>query len=200
MTGPGSLQDVGDRIEELLDQLGGLPDRRARQWAEELVRLVLDLYGAGLERIVELGCADDAAGGDALLERLVADELVSSLLARPRPPSAEPAGAGRARPRRDPGPRWATATCAFSSSTRSGPWSRVRLLSPDSTVPAAMESRVRKLLEQAAPEILEVEVDRPAHVSLEAALRTSTAGSDGNGNGSGEATPVQLRRKVEAGT
>ena len=66
------LRAVGSRIEELLGQIrAGDPD--TAEVAEEVVRLVVELYGAGLERTVEL------AGPEAL-DRMVEDELVASLL------------------------------------------------------------------------------------------------------------------------
>lgn len=67
------LRAVGSRIEELLGQIRSTGDPGAAETAEEVVRLVVELYGAGLERTVEL------AGPDAL-ERFVGDELVASLL------------------------------------------------------------------------------------------------------------------------
>jgi hypothetical protein len=70
----------GDRIEDLLDQLAALPDRRAGVLSEELVRCLVDLYGAGLTRIVDLACGQDAPSGRELLERLAVDDVVGSLL------------------------------------------------------------------------------------------------------------------------
>ena len=67
------LRMVGSRIEELLGQIRSTGDPGAAETAEEVVRLVVELYGAGLERAVEL------AGPDAV-ERFVGDELVASLL------------------------------------------------------------------------------------------------------------------------
>ncbi|HET9007275.1 MAG TPA: NifU family protein [Actinomycetes bacterium] len=67
------LRVVGSRIEELLGQIRSAGDTGTAETAEEIVRLVVELYGAGLERAVEL------AGPDAL-ERFVGDELVASLL------------------------------------------------------------------------------------------------------------------------
>jgi Fe-S cluster biogenesis protein NfuA len=67
------LRAVGERIEELLGRLRATADPATADTAEEVVRLVVELYGAGLERAVEL------AGPEAL-ERLVEDELVASLL------------------------------------------------------------------------------------------------------------------------
>jgi Fe-S cluster biogenesis protein NfuA/nitrite reductase/ring-hydroxylating ferredoxin subunit len=72
------LQVVGERINALIDASasGGVV---ARERAEELVRLVADLYGSGLERLLtilhELGRLDDEA-----LAALAADDLVAGLL------------------------------------------------------------------------------------------------------------------------
>ncbi|WP_062998236.1 NifU family protein [Nocardia mikamii] len=65
-------RDAGDRIETLLDasSAGGAA---ARERAEALVGEVVDLYGAGLRRI--LACLDDVA-----VRRLLDDDLVASLL------------------------------------------------------------------------------------------------------------------------
>jgi Fe-S cluster biogenesis protein NfuA/nitrite reductase/ring-hydroxylating ferredoxin subunit len=66
------LRAVGSRIEELLGQIRA-GDPGTAEVAEEVVRLVVELYGAGPERTVEL------AGPEAM-DRLVEDELVASLL------------------------------------------------------------------------------------------------------------------------
>ena len=61
-TPAGDFRAVGDRINALLDASasGGIV---AKERAEELVRLVADLYGSGLERLLsilyELGRLDD---------------------------------------------------------------------------------------------------------------------------------------------
>lgn len=70
------LVAVGDRIEALLDLATASPDPRSTERSEELVRLLTDLYGAGLARVIELvgEIAPDA------VDRLAADELVASLL------------------------------------------------------------------------------------------------------------------------
>jgi Fe-S cluster biogenesis protein NfuA/nitrite reductase/ring-hydroxylating ferredoxin subunit len=75
---PPDLRATGERIEVLLEaaSAGG---RLARERAEELVRLVVDLYGAGLERLLDI--AHEAGRlDDVLLDRLAADDLVASLL------------------------------------------------------------------------------------------------------------------------
>lgn len=75
---PFDVQAAGDRIEALLtaSAAGGAV---ARERAEDLVRNVADLYGAGIERIMEIlhemGRLDDAVLGE-----LAADAMVSSLL------------------------------------------------------------------------------------------------------------------------
>ncbi len=69
---------AGERIELLLEaSAAGGPVARER--AEELVRLVVELYGAGLERLLQL-VHEAGVLDDALLGSLAADELVSSLL------------------------------------------------------------------------------------------------------------------------
>lgn len=68
---------AGDRIQTLLDSCaaGGAA---AYERAQQLVREVVELYGAGLERIIALA---QLSGQDtALVERLAADDLVASLL------------------------------------------------------------------------------------------------------------------------
>jgi Fe-S cluster biogenesis protein NfuA len=71
-------RSAGERIEVLL-AAAGTGGAVARERAEELVRLVADLYGAGLQRILEVLHEAGALGDDAL-DRLAADDLVASLL------------------------------------------------------------------------------------------------------------------------
>ena len=64
-------------VERLLDEIDRLPDASARATATKLVQALFDLYGAGLERIVdELAAREDGE----LAEALANDELVSHLL------------------------------------------------------------------------------------------------------------------------
>ncbi len=69
---------MGERIELLLDA-SAAAGPVARERAEELVRLVVELYGEGLERLLEL-VHEAGTLDDALLDALAGDELVSSLL------------------------------------------------------------------------------------------------------------------------
>ena len=71
-----NLRVVGDRIEQLLDELHATADPATCALAQELLRLVTELYGGGLERVVVLARED----APELVDRLLADELVASLL------------------------------------------------------------------------------------------------------------------------
>jgi Fe-S cluster biogenesis protein NfuA/nitrite reductase/ring-hydroxylating ferredoxin subunit len=73
------VRDVGARVEELLAALrsGAAPD--PGPVAEELVRLLVGLYGDGLGRIMAV-LQDEGTPGAALLDRLTDDPLVESLL------------------------------------------------------------------------------------------------------------------------
>jgi Fe-S cluster biogenesis protein NfuA len=76
MPAPQNLRATGDRIEQLIDELRATSDPRSYDRVEELLRLVSELYGAGLGRVVEL--AQDHAPD--LLEAFLEDDLVASLL------------------------------------------------------------------------------------------------------------------------
>jgi Fe-S cluster biogenesis protein NfuA/nitrite reductase/ring-hydroxylating ferredoxin subunit len=73
-----NLRAAGDRIEGLLQELGTVADPRVREKAEELVRLLMELYGSALARILEI--VDDTGSSDEIFDRLAADDLVASLL------------------------------------------------------------------------------------------------------------------------
>ena len=72
-----SLQVVGERLERLLEELQSLPDPTGRARAEEAVRLVTELYGAGLSEVMEILVEH---GDAAMLDRVVSNQLVSNLL------------------------------------------------------------------------------------------------------------------------
>jgi Fe-S cluster biogenesis protein NfuA/nitrite reductase/ring-hydroxylating ferredoxin subunit len=77
-TGASDWRATGERIDTLLDasSAGGVV---ARERAEELVRLVTDLYGAGLERMLDI-LYERGHLDDEVLAALAGDDLVSSLL------------------------------------------------------------------------------------------------------------------------
>lgn len=81
---PPDLRVTGERIDVLIDAVAGVGGgpvnpARSRERAEELVRVVTDLYGAGLERLLEI-VYDSGRLDDELLGLLAADDLVASLL------------------------------------------------------------------------------------------------------------------------
>ena len=71
-------QAAGERIDALIaaSASGGVV---ARERAEELVRLVADLYGAGLERLLEI-VHEQGALTDEVADALARDDLVAGLL------------------------------------------------------------------------------------------------------------------------
>jgi len=60
-------------IERLLGEIEGAANPSLRTSVQELMQLVMDLHGAGIERIIELG-------DEQMIQKLGRDELVSSLL------------------------------------------------------------------------------------------------------------------------
>jgi Fe-S cluster biogenesis protein NfuA/nitrite reductase/ring-hydroxylating ferredoxin subunit len=76
MTG---VQKVSARVEELLESLKAGGFGRAAPAAEELVGLLVGLYGDGLAQIATI-LAESGPGGAAMLARLADDPLVESLL------------------------------------------------------------------------------------------------------------------------
>lgn len=73
-----TLAATGERIERLLEACS-TAGPLARERAEELVRLVVDLYGAGIRRILDRAY-DAGVLTDEVIDSLADDELVSSLL------------------------------------------------------------------------------------------------------------------------
>ena len=64
---------TGRRVEQLLDSLASASEPQLRMHAEELVGLLVSLYGEGLSRIISLV-------PEQLHDRLVEDDLLSELL------------------------------------------------------------------------------------------------------------------------
>lgn len=79
-SGAMNAETAGRLVEEVLDRLAESGDRAACEAAEELVRVLMEFYGAGLARAVELvGRHPDATARDTLAA-LLGDELVAGLL------------------------------------------------------------------------------------------------------------------------
>jgi hypothetical protein len=71
------LHDVGVRVEELLAELRSAADPTVHERAEALVSLLVEFYGAGLARILDLVGREPS--GDGIVRRLAQDELLASL-------------------------------------------------------------------------------------------------------------------------
>jgi len=74
------LQERVARIDELIGRLDSSADPVMRATAKELVQTLMDLHGAGLERILEIVSQRAGDAGAGLIECLGHDDLVSSLL------------------------------------------------------------------------------------------------------------------------
>jgi Fe-S cluster biogenesis protein NfuA/nitrite reductase/ring-hydroxylating ferredoxin subunit len=151
---------AGDRIQTLLDAsaAGGTV---ARERAEQLVREVTDLYGAGLERIVRLAVSANPQVAEALADdKLVASLLlvhnlhphsvqrrVSDALDSVRPYLGSHGGDVHLIEVTDGGPQGSTVRLQFSGSCKSCPSSAV-------TLELAVEDAIRA----AAPEVESIEV------------------------------------------
>jgi Fe-S cluster biogenesis protein NfuA/nitrite reductase/ring-hydroxylating ferredoxin subunit len=67
-----------ERIETLIQEVSTFPDPRVRATTEELIQALLDMYGEGLARILELTYQSQVAGS-ALIDTFAQDDLLSSL-------------------------------------------------------------------------------------------------------------------------
>jgi len=74
------IQQQAGRIEGLIAELESAADAGSLAIARELVQSLMELYGAGLERVTEIVALKGAAGQE-ILEELGRDELVGNLLA-----------------------------------------------------------------------------------------------------------------------
>lgn len=70
------LHSTSERIARLLDEIRGAAGPQTWQAVEELVERLVGLYGAALSRVAR---AVEEEGAQALQQRLVDDELISSL-------------------------------------------------------------------------------------------------------------------------
>ncbi len=72
-------QRRADRIESLLQKVSTFPDLQVRAVTEELIQSLLDMYGEGLSRVLELTIETEATGF-SLVKNFMNDDLVRSLL------------------------------------------------------------------------------------------------------------------------
>jgi Fe-S cluster biogenesis protein NfuA len=80
MSARNGLPATAERIETLVDELGALADPRARQAGDELVQALMQFYGAGLARVLEIVDDEPADAARRMFARFADDPLVASLL------------------------------------------------------------------------------------------------------------------------
>ena len=66
------------RIETLVQGIAAFSDPQARATAQELVQAIIDMYGEGLSRLLEM-TAESEVSGLELIDTFASDELLSSL-------------------------------------------------------------------------------------------------------------------------
>ena len=66
------------RIETLVQEIAAFPDPHARTMAQELVQALLEMYGEGLARLLEITARAEVSGL-ALIDTFTRDDLLSSL-------------------------------------------------------------------------------------------------------------------------
>jgi len=67
------------RIEDLVRRLEGIPDRESRETAQSLMEAILELHGAGFERMMDI-VFETGESGKAAIRRFAGDGLIASLL------------------------------------------------------------------------------------------------------------------------
>jgi hypothetical protein len=77
MTDEINLRAASERIESLIGELSSVDDPSTRQKAEQLIRLVTEMYGAGFARILQILKQDEAF--ESAIDSLCKDGLVASL-------------------------------------------------------------------------------------------------------------------------
>jgi Fe-S cluster biogenesis protein NfuA len=79
----GDEREFRERVQEigrLVAGLDAMADQQARTSARELVRLVMELHGTAIERMMEI-IFEQGSAGTEMIEKLGHDRMVSSLLA-----------------------------------------------------------------------------------------------------------------------
>lgn len=78
-TTPQAPEELVERVQELLGSLDEIADPFAQQRVQELIGAVLELYGAGLDRILGV-VADAGEPGLPIRDALLDDGIIASLL------------------------------------------------------------------------------------------------------------------------
>jgi NifU-like domain len=67
------------RIEDLVHQLEAIPDAESRKTAYALMEAVMEIHGAGMERMMDI-VFDSGQSGKTAIRQFAADKLVASIL------------------------------------------------------------------------------------------------------------------------
>lgn len=79
MANDGEFHEQIKQLGKLISQFDELPEGPQKLAGKQLVQLLMDVHGAGLERVMEIVFETGAAGSDAI-QKLGQDPIVSSLL------------------------------------------------------------------------------------------------------------------------
>lgn len=79
MGGKGAFQDQIRQLGQLASQIDQFPEGPQKIACKELVRLLMDVHGAGFERMMEI-VFEGGDEGLAIIDKLAKDPMVSSLL------------------------------------------------------------------------------------------------------------------------
>jgi hypothetical protein len=79
ITNSASLRMTSEQLDAIIHELDEHVDPTVRHRIREVVGLMMELHGAGLERVLELA-ADSALGSPALVTRMADDSLLGPLL------------------------------------------------------------------------------------------------------------------------
>jgi Fe-S cluster biogenesis protein NfuA/nitrite reductase/ring-hydroxylating ferredoxin subunit len=74
------LNQQSQHIQELLEEIDGLPDAHARKIMQECVQDILSFYGHGLERILSIISRGNSSAAKDIYNNLIEDSFVSGLL------------------------------------------------------------------------------------------------------------------------
>jgi Fe-S cluster biogenesis protein NfuA len=76
----GEFQEQIRQLGKLVTEFDRLPDSSAKVSGRELVQLLMDLHGAGLERMMEIVFESGSAKTGAIIDKLGQDSITGSLL------------------------------------------------------------------------------------------------------------------------
>lgn len=149
---------IGARIEGLLEEIRASGDARSSARAQELVRLLMSLYGAGLARMLGV-VRTEGAGPQAVLDRFAQDGLISSLLVlhelHPDPVETRVHAALRGLEPHLPQPMRLTVVQISEAAVR------LQVATPPNSSSGVgnLRASVERAIQEVAPEIAEIHID-----------------------------------------